>query len=291
MEGISYFSESHPELIMKVDNEERLESSDADELAPNGRMQGEYAKALALLSCGINVPKVMEVTQFEGHPALISQRIQNKKSFCKLAGEKPELIPTLAERMAAIVRELHSKNVSELEKHIGGSEIHLTGEVDKLQALLDRNNVLNAAEKERVRKALNAIAKENRTTLLHGDLHFGNIITDGKNDYLIDLGDVSYGHPNNDLAMFYIATHYGSDHSFDFLYHLKWQQALEFWNCFKPAYYGKEISDAELFGQLKDYMLARCVWFKNEQIQTELCKILCRNDALLSAEVRLKVLE
>lgn len=279
MEGESYISESHPELIMKVHTVECPESSEEDELA----------KTAALLKCGISVPKVLEVTRFNGHKALISQRIQNKKSFCKLAGERPEMIPSLAKRMAAISRKLHSKNVSELDS--GSNNFHLTGEVEKYRNLLDSNTVLDSTTKEEVRKSLNAIATEDRTTLLHGDLHFGNIITDGQNDYLIDLGDVCYGHPNNDLAMFYITTHYGSDHSFDFLYHMKWQQALEFWNIFKVAYYGREISDEELFWQLKDYMLARSVWFKNEQIQTELSKLLCQNDMPLSAEIKLKVLE
>ncbi len=291
MEGESYSSESHPELIMKVYTVERPESSAEDELALNEYMQREYAKTVALLRCGIRVPKVLEVTRYEGHLALISQRIQNKKSFCRLAGERPELIPTLAKRMAAIMKELHSKEVTELNKKMDNADFYFTKEVDKYQTLLNSNVVLNAATKEKVQKALNTIAAEDRTTLLHGDMHFGNIITDGENDYLIDLGDVCYGHPNNDLAMFYITTHYGSDHSFDFLYHMTWQQALEFWNIFKVAYYGREISDAEVFEQLKNYMLARCVWFKNEQIQQELSDILSRKDNQLSAEVKLKALE
>lgn len=291
MEGVSYTSESHPELIMKVYTVERPESSAEDELSLNERMQSEYARTVALLKCGIRVPKVLEVTRFEGHLAIISQRILNKKSFCRLAGERPELIPTLARRMASIIRELHSKEVTDLEKDSSGEAFYFTKEVDKFQTLLESNTVLDAATKERVQKALNVIISEDRTTLLHGDMHFGNIITDGENDYLIDLGDVCYGHPNNDLAMFYITTHYGSDHSFDFLYHMTWQQALEFWNIFKVAYYGREISDAEVFEQLKNYMLARSVWFKHEQIQTELCDLLCRKDAPLSAEIKLKVLE
>ena len=32
-------------------------------------------------------------------------------------------------------------------------------------------------------------------TCLHGDMHIGNVITDGMRDYWIDLGDFAYGNP------------------------------------------------------------------------------------------------
>lgn len=289
MEGDSYTSESHPELILKVYNVERSESSATDEPSLGERMKMEVATTMALLRCGVNVPQVVEVTRFENHLAIISQRIMGKKSFCRLAGERPESIPELACRMAVMVKELHGKKLEEITRHLEG-KFHFTGALDKYRTLLESNTVLDDKYKKAVREALETIAAEERATLLHGDLHFGNIITDGTKDYFIDLGDVCYGHPNHDLAMFYIATHYGSDYSFDFLYHLSWPRALEFWNEFKRAYYGWDISDNEVFGELKNYMYARSVWFKEPQIQTELCSILSQESIRITAEVKLKAL-
>lgn len=269
MEGESYTSESHPELIMKVSTVEDAGAGAVD----------EFDRTMSLLQCGVSIPRIVEITRFKGRPAMISQRVLNKKSFCRLAGERPELIPELARRMATMVKELHGKKVEGFPSAL-----------EKYRKLLESNTVLDDMQKKAVGEALVAIEAEDQPAILHGDLHFGNIITDGSKDYFIDLGDVCCGNPNHDLAMFYIATHYGSAHSFDFLYHLSWPQALEFWDRFKKAYFGWDIPDAVLFSQLKNYMYARCVWFKEPQIQTELCSILCRKDAPLTAEIKLKVL-
>ena len=270
MEGESYFSKSHPELILKVYPALRGEEF----------VENEFRQAREIGQCGISVPEALEITRFNGRPALISQRIPHKKSFCRLAGECPEMIPSLARRMAAMTRDLHSKAPS-----CAGTFPSALG---KYRSLLESNTVLDDADKLLVRDALDAIEADERETLLHGDLHFGNVITDGAADYFIDIGDVSTGHPNHDLAMFYITTHYGCDHSFDFLYHMKWPQALEFWEEFKTAYYGRPIDDREVYEQLRSYMLARSVWFKNDQIQTSLCSLLRLGDGPLTAEIRLR---
>lgn len=272
MEGESYVSPSHPELIMKV-----YTACESESMA-----EYEYRQVRELQQRGVSVPEALEVTRFNGHPALVSRRVLNKKSFCSLAGEKPEMIPELAERMAAMVRELHSKKLP------GGSAF--PGALDKYRSLLEGNKVLNDRDKAAVSSAIDAIASDESQTLLHGDMHFGNVITDGERDYFIDLGDVSRGNPNHDLAMFYITTHYGCDHSFGFLYHLTWPQALEFWEVFKTSYYGMKIPDKEVFAELRNYMLARCVWFKLDQIQTSLCSILQSEDNPLTSEIRLSAL-
>ena len=270
MEGESYFSKSHPQLMMKVYPVQRGEEF----------VKNEFRQGREMGRCGISVPEVLEVTHFKGQPALIMQRITHKKSFCRLVGECPEMIPSLARRMAAMTRDLHSK--------VPSCTATFPSALGKYRSLLESNTMLDDADKLLVREALDAIEADERETLLHGDLHFGNVITDGTADYFIDLGDVSMGHPNHDLAMFYIVTHFGCDHSFEFLYHMKWPQALEFWEEFKTAYYGHPIDDREVYGQLRNYMLARSVWFKIDQIQTTLCSLLRRDDRPLTAEIRLR---
>ena len=269
MEGESYFSKSHPELIMKVYPALRGEEF----------VETEYRQSLEIGRCGISVPEALEVTSFNGRPALISRRIAHKKSFCRVAGEHPEMIPSLARRMAAMTRDLHSKTPS--------SPGIFPSAIGKYRTLLESNAVLDDADKLMVQEALDAIEADERETILHGDLHFGNIITDGVLDYFIDLGDVSTGHPDHDLAMFYITTHFGCDNSFNFLYHLSWSEALEFWEEFKTAYYGRPIEDREVYEQLRNYMLARSVWFKHDRIQTSLCSLLRREDRPLTAEIHL----
>lgn len=271
MEGESYFSASHPGLIMKVYLNDR----------PMSFLEKEFRQIQELRKLGISVPECYEILEYNGHPAIINQRIKPKKSFARLSGERPDLIPELAQRMANMIKDLHSKSVS------AGV---FSGTLDKFRQMLESNTVLDSSAKARVAQAMDAIAGEERMTLLHGDFHFGNIITDGARDYFIDMGDVSYGNPNHDLAMFYITTHYGCNHSFAFLYHMSWQQSMDFWNEFKRCYYGFDIPDAEVFEQLRNYMYARSVWFKHDEIQAKLYSILQRKSDFLTTEIRLKVL-
>lgn len=248
MEGESYISESHPELMMKVYTIDR----------PASLVEEEFRQAQLLAQMGINTPKVYNLTQWNGRPAIIFQKITNKKSFCSLAGEHPEMIPSLARRMADSIKELHSKSA------VGTP---FRSYIENIRAILESTTVYDDEAKSRIRKALDEISKDERHTLVHGDMHYGNIITDGQQDYLIDLGDISYGHPNNDIAMFYIVTHYTPGPASEFLFHISLSQAMVFWNEFKLCYYGREISDQEILDDLKNYLLARAVWFKLEGLQ------------------------
>lgn len=248
MEGESYISESHPELIMKVYTIDR----------PAFLAEEEFRQTQLLVQMGINTPKGYELTQWNGHPAIVFQRITNKKSFSRLAGEHPEMIPSLARRMADSIKNLHSKSA------IGTP---FCSYLEKIRAILESTTVYDEKAKSRIRKALDEISKDERHTLVHGDMHYGNIITDGQQDYLIDMGDISYGHPNNDMAMLYIVTHYTPEHASDFLFHMTLSQAMEFWNEFKLCYYGREISDLEILDSLRNYLIVRSVWFKHEGLQ------------------------
>lgn len=271
MEGESYISDSNPEVLLKVFTAVRSKSF----------VEDEFNRSRELLDCGIPTPKVLEYTEYNGFPAIVYQRINNKKSFCKLAGEKPEMIPYLAKQMAEMTKDLHSKPAV---SHSFPSKL------EQYRKIIGENTCFDHKQKELMLEAIERISKHDTHTILHGDLHFGNIITDGKNPYFIDFGDASYGNPCNDLAMFYITTHYGSEHSFDLLYHLNWGQAMEFWNIFKIHYFGRDIPDEEILCELRDYMLARVTWFKHEQIQKALFSIFGQENCPVTSEVKLKML-
>jgi len=266
VEGESYISESHPELMMKVYTIER----------PASLVQEEFRQAQLLVQMGINTPKGYDLTQWNGRPAIIFQRITNKKSFCRIAGEHPEMIPSLARRMADSIKDLHSKSAI-------GTPFH--SYLESMRALLESTAVFDDKTKSRIRKAIDEISKDERHTLVHGDMHYGNIITDGQQDYFIDLGDVSYGHPNHDMAMFYIVTHYTPKHALDYLFHMTFSQTMAFWNEFKVCYYGREISDLEILESLRNYLIVRAVWFKLEGLQRAFCSFFTQENIPVCHEV------
>ncbi|MBQ7683675.1 MAG: phosphotransferase, partial [Bacteroidaceae bacterium] len=86
-------------------------------------------------------------------------------------------------------------------------------------------------------------------TCLHGDLHIGNIITDGSRDLWIDVGDFAYGVPEWDLSMMYYGAHSLSPERADNIFHLDNDTLRAHWDAFAKVYYGtdsKEAQDAEV---------------------------------------------
>ena len=75
------------------------------------------------------------------------------------------------------------------------------------------------------------------TTCLHGDLHIGNIITDGKRTLWIDVGDFAYGAPEWDLGMMFFASNYMSQERAISIFHLPIEVLRQHWAVFFKAYY------------------------------------------------------
>lgn len=104
-------------------------------------------------------------------------------------------------------------------------------------------------------------------TFLHGDFHYGNVITDGMRDYIIDLGAFAYGNPIFDLSLFYIVTHLLPEGFTGQIYHITEKQAVNFWDSFKKHYYKNSDcipSDDVLEKQFAPYMLLRTLSFERD---------------------------
>ena len=81
-------------------------------------------------------------------------------------------------------------------------------------------------------------------TCLHGDLHIGNIITDGQRDLWIDVGDFAYGVAQWDLGMMYYSSHFLSPERADNIFHLDNDTLRAHWDAFATAYFGTDSQEA-----------------------------------------------
>ena len=73
---------------------------------------------------------------------------------------------------------------------------------------------------------------------LHGDLHIGNIITDGQRDLWIDLGEFAYGAPEWDLALLWTMCHNMPGDRVEHIFHITHDTMMAHWDIFVPAYLG-----------------------------------------------------
>jgi len=245
VQGDSYFHKTDPEVMLKLYSQN----------VSRDYVQKEFDFSCQIANAGVQSPDALEMVQYGNRYGIIFKRIHNKKSFARLAGDNPEMIEPLAKRLAVMIKELQSKSSEGLS---------FTSSIQLYQDLLDRCDFLDDNTKSRIQKALDFVRTEDCNNLVHGDFHFGNIITDGDKDYFIDLGNLSYGNPKTDIAMFYIVTHYAGDAMVYDIFHMHIPEALRFWKAFKIEYYGFEKSDSEVFDEVREYMLIRSMWIRQD---------------------------
>ena len=122
-------------------------------------------------------------------------------------------------------------------------------------------------------RALNFIDKSpDAETCLHGDLHIGNVITDGRRDLWIDLGQFSYGEPEWDLGWMWTICNQMDGKRSDFILHVTPETLKAHWNIFIAAYLGTD--DQAVIGQytkrLMAYYAVRLPYMLDLQVQGRL---------------------
>ena len=164
--------------------------------------------------------------------------ISPKRSFTRIISQEPDQLVPLSERFAQLARKIHetpadTKRLPDMKKLVGSW-------IDKFENLPDE-------WKGRFHQFLDTVPST--PTCLHGDLHIGNIITDGQRDLWIDVGDFAYGVPQWDLCMLYFSANFMSAERSDNIFHLDTDTLKAHWKVFAPVYYGtnsKEELEAEV---------------------------------------------
>lgn len=155
--------------------------------------------------------------------------VRNKRSFTRIISQEPEQLEPLSLRFAALARELHAKQAD-----LG----RLPAMKDLVRAEILRFKTLPEDIREGALATLELVP--DATTCLHGDLHIGNIITDGTRDLWIDVGDFAYGVPEWDLCMLFYTANFMNEQRCETLFHLTPDVLKKHWEIFSRAYYGTD---------------------------------------------------
>ena len=184
---------------------------------------------------GIPTPEPGDyVVTDDGRYGIRFLRIAGKKSYARACGDNPSLVPQYAAEFASMCKHLHAV-------HVPTSEFENV-KVRYLRILAD-SPYFTPLEKEKVRDYI--ISVPDADTAIHGDLQFGNAIFTGGERYFIDLGDFCYGHPYFDLGMLYLSCKLTSDEFLHDIFHMDYDTASRFWDCFVPEYFGPEMTLSE----------------------------------------------
>ena len=203
----------------------------------------EFKVNKVVYDMGIPTPKPIRLITDGTRYGAEYELIPNKRSFTRIISQEPEQLEPLTVLFAKLAKELHAKEAD---------TTRLPSMKDLVRKQIAGWKDLPEDLREMALHALDALP--DATTCLHGDLHIGNIITDGRRNLWIDVGDFSYGCPEWDLCMiFYMALHM-SEQRADNIFHLTPEILKKHWDIFAPAYYG--TTDPAVLGS-KQGMLYR----------------------------------
>ncbi len=143
--------------------------------------------AAKVQEAGIACPRFYEMTEFEGRPALVYERIAGA-TMAEAVFKAPWRIPQLARRMAVLHHQMHQPLIA----------AELPTQRGKITGRIAHSEIIPADLKKALLDRLATLPDERR--LCHGDFHPGNILTTPQRDLTIDWIDVSVGHPLADVA-------------------------------------------------------------------------------------------
>lgn len=210
---------------------------------PREKIEKELVFDQAICKLGIPSPKPGEfVTDGNGRFGIKFERIVGKKSFSRAVGENPESVEVYARRFARLCRKLHNTVVPE-EGYVSVKQQYMD--------ILSKSDVYTSEERSLMEKIIKE-APEGHTAI-HGDLQFSNVITDGKSDYFIDMGDFSYGSPYFDLGMVLFTCLYDDVTFMREVFHMEPETAARFWFWFVKEYFGENADPDEIETMLRPY--------------------------------------
>lgn len=183
---------------------------------------------------GINTPQALGLVSDGKRIGSNFERIHNKQSFARAISNDGSTLKHYSKLFAELSKELHRKPC-DTEFFPSANSLY--------KGMVAANTALSTTEKENIFKRINEIP--DCTTCLHGDLHIGNIITDGSNNWWIDISDFSWGNPLYDIGMTYLIQKALPDSLIQDIFHISLEQMQLSWKIFAKTYFDVE-SDARL---------------------------------------------
>lgn len=198
-----------------------------NDFMPRQVPQRELASSFKLIRMGIHTPFPGRFVTDGKRFGAEFQRISPKRSFARAISQEPDKLEHYALRFAERCRELHEKPCD---------TTMFPNVIDIYRRTVSNTKNFNQEEKAKIMAFIDQAPYA--TTCIHGDLHFGNIITNDMEDWWIDLGDFAYGYPMFDLGMTYFTAKCNNDEMTMRLYHITGEQYRKFWDIFIRAYFG-----------------------------------------------------
>lgn len=197
-----------------------------------GSVEREFGVNMTVFQMGLPTPQPFRLVTDGERYGTEYELIRNKRSFTRIISQEPEQLEPLSRLFARLAKEIHTKQ-ADTAKLPDEREFYKAG-IMAIESLTD-------AQRDKVLTRLYNLPSA--TTCLHGDLHIGNIITDGTRNLWIDVGEFGYGAPQWDLSMLYYATNFMGPERAENIFHLTPDTLKKHWLLFAKEYFGTESEE------------------------------------------------
>ena len=191
------------------------------------RAKAEFLTARAVFELGIPSPEPFRLITDGQRSGAEYELIKNKRSYTRIISQEPERLEEISLKFACMAKELHAKQAD---------TTRLQSYKQRIANFYHEKDMVPEDYKQRVLQFLDTVPDTPRC--LHGDLHIGNIITDGQRDLWIDLGEFAYGVPEWDLALLWTMCHNMPGDRVEHIFHITHDTMQAHWDIFFPAYLG-----------------------------------------------------
>ena len=189
------------------------------------KARAEFLTARAVYDLDIPSPKPFRLITDGQRSGAEYELIKNKRSYTRIISQEPERLEEISLKFARMARLLHATpaDTTQLESYR-----------QRIERFYREKNRVPDDYKQLALKFLETVPDTPRC--VHGDLHIGNIITDGERDLWIDVGEFAYGAPEWDLALLWTMCHNMPDDRVQHIFHITHDQMMAHWDIFFPAY-------------------------------------------------------
>ena len=206
------------------------------------RAKAEFLTARAVFELGIPSPEPFRLITDGQRSGAEYELIKNKRSYTRIISQEPERLEEISLKFAHIAKQLHAKQAD---------TTRLQSYKQRIANFYHEKDMVPEDYKQRVLQFLDTVPDTPRC--LHGDLHIGNIITDGQRDLWIDLGEFAYGVPEWDLALLWTMCHNMPCDRVEHIFHITHETMMAHWDIFFPAYLG--TSDPQAIHEATQHLL------------------------------------
>lgn len=206
------------------------------------RAKEEFFTARTIFELGIPTPEPYCLITDGVRTGAEYELIKNKRSFTRIIADDPKRLKEITLTFAEMAKALHATKADTSRLH---------SYKQRVMQFYEEKKMVPEDYKQKAMRFLETVPDS--PFCLHGDLHIGNIITDGERNLWIDVGEFAYGAPEWDLCLMWNITHNMDAKRTDYLFHLTKEAMLEHWNIFLPAYLG--TSDPERISEATQRIL------------------------------------